>query len=109
MLEPLQIMSGFKDIKTQIRTKYNLPKKENEFALWFDFKDDSLTAHDYENHRNHLTLATFTRNHWQFWLKVNSPGRALIDEAIVKNKNFPNQYLNKAFLLNGFAPLNIKN
>jgi hypothetical protein len=110
MIEPLEIMTGFSQIKSEFRSKCKIEKPLSELALWFTFSDHFLIVHDMEEHNVSMTIATLmssSENRWQIFFPENSPGHQLIKMAYEKNKLRPEKELNTQYKLTGFIPLRL--
>ncbi len=104
MLEPLQIMSGFKQIRSELHAKRKLNKKLSELALWFTCEKEILYVHDMEDHQKYIAIAFRNQDIWVIWLHVGSPGELLVREAVGVNPANPNIFLNEEYNLGDFVP-----
>ena len=79
-----QIMAGFSEIKTQLRTKTNLNKTLADLQLWFSNEGDVLYAHDFHDHEKCMALAVYngSKSIWRVIFLGNAYGREVIEYAI---------------------------
>jgi hypothetical protein len=111
VLDTIEIMSGFTNIRAEFRTKLKITKPAYELALWFTFNNEILYVHDMEEHKISMALASLVskeQNNWKIYLKPNSAGEALIRKAVLE-ENYPvHTILNEWYSLTGFVPLSLK-
>ncbi len=79
-----QIVAGFSEIKTQLRTQAKLKKAMADLKLWFGFEEDVLYAHDFHDHEQCIALAVYNRSKslWRVIFQGNAYGREVIEYAI---------------------------
>jgi hypothetical protein len=109
MLQPVEIMSGFKNIRFVFRTKCKIRTTLSELALWFSEENEVLYVHNLENHDKAMALAfkdTKVAGGWKIREIFNSAGEALLKEAIDEDNLQPNKYLNYVYRLTDFVPFN---
>jgi hypothetical protein len=107
MLEPVEIMSGFKNIRFVFRTKCKISTSLNELALWFSAENDVLFVHDIEDHNKSMALAMRdlqSDTSWKIRRLFNPSGEQLLKYAIIKNKSHPAIILNEKYKLTDFFP-----
>jgi hypothetical protein len=107
MLQPVEIMSGFKNIRFVFRTKCKIRTTLSELALRFSVENNVLYVHDLENHDTLMMLATrinSNNSQWKTWFLPNTPGERLITHAIMQNNSNPSMWLNHEYQLNGYIP-----
>ncbi len=99
MLDAIEVMSGFKEIKTAFRSKCGISKPVYELELWFTVKDKVLHVHDMEDQKISMALALFLsrQNTWKIRLTPNSAGELLVRKATEEIFNSPNEYLNTRY------------
>jgi hypothetical protein len=106
-MKTIEIMAGFKDIKTELRIKYPDILTLKEIHLWFRLENNLLKVHDYNSHERQIKLATYlshskTIDH--IFLENKNRGRKLIlyagVEAAIKNEKI-DDYLNGLFVAHG--------
>jgi hypothetical protein len=85
-MQLIQIMSGFSDIKRQLRMKTQIEKEPWEFELWFTLEDGFLCVHDRHNHNLQLVMAVYSpeAQRWKTFLEMGSFGARLLLYAIEK-------------------------
>jgi hypothetical protein len=106
-MHSIEIMSGFKHIRTELHSKCRINKPIYELALWFYFADNTLTVHDLENHKSSLCLAikdSANLNPWVIRLEDESPGGRLLKHATKNYDRDPRKYLNKQYQQLGYMP-----
>ena len=81
-----QIMSGFSDIKRQLRMKAQIEKEPWEFELWFTLESGFLSVHDKQKHSSRIVLAFYSQEEqkWKTFLENGSFGERLLIYAIEK-------------------------
>lgn len=77
-----QIISGFSDIKAELRTQTRTDKPMSELRLWFSLTDGVLYVHDYDLHRCCFVVAIKTGLEWNVRLDPKTFGYMLIRETI---------------------------
>jgi hypothetical protein len=75
-MQVLQIIRGFSDLKVQFQSKTGTTKALKDLRLWFAFKSDLLTLHDYYDHKSYIIIASRNPRDeiWQSYLDASSPG-----------------------------------
>ncbi|MEQ1664188.1 MAG: hypothetical protein ABL927_02290 [Bdellovibrionales bacterium] len=85
LIPSFQIISGFSEIKSEIRTKTRTSKSQNELRLWFTLTTDgTLYAHDYHDLKYCIALAIKTSDGWIVRLDERKYGYKLIYSAVTK-------------------------
>ncbi len=106
-MESYQIISGFTDIKSELRAKTKIDKDMTELQLWFSFEDDLLCVHDYDKHAKNIILAIYysENQNWSIIYKKKGNGYNLID-TVVRTTAIDKitEKFNKLYRLNGFGP-----
>ncbi len=77
-----QIISGFSDIKAELRTRTRTNRPMSELRLWFSLTDGLLYAHDYELHRCCIVIAIKNSDNWFVRLDPKTFGYKLVSETI---------------------------
>ncbi len=83
-MQPIQIISGFSDIKVQFADKRRIRKPLSELHLWFTDFDGMIYVHDYKQHGTSMVIALNTRVGWKVTLIKNSRGAELTIDLIKK-------------------------
>jgi hypothetical protein len=81
-----QIISGFSDIKSEIRTKTRTPRAQNDLRLWFSLTEGSLYAHDFNEHKYCVLIAYKSYDYWVVRLDTKIYGHKLIYKAVTEYK-----------------------
>jgi hypothetical protein len=79
-----QIVLGFSELKTELRTKLKINKQQYDLHLWFSERDGEVYMHDNDNHNACLILALQNpeNNSWRIFLKPKSYKYDLIFEVV---------------------------
>ncbi len=79
-----QIVAGFSEIKSHLRTKAKLSKPLRELLLWFSLDGDVLFGHDFHDHKKCIALAAYNKNErrWLIVFEGGVYGRQVIKYAI---------------------------
>lgn len=107
MLQPVEIMSGFKNIRFVFRTKCKIRTSLSELALRFSVENDVLYVHDLEDHAKEMVLAfrdTYLQGGWKIRDIFETSGEKLIEEAINVDNQNPSVWLNEQYKLRDFMP-----
>jgi hypothetical protein len=78
-LQDYQIVSGFSDIKSELRTKSEIKKSLSEIRLWFSLEGDVLYVHDYDDHEKCIALAIQSSKGWVVFLGKGKSGFRLLE------------------------------
>jgi hypothetical protein len=103
-----QIVLGFSELKTELRTKLKINRQSSELHLWFSVRHGEVYMHDGDNHNACLILALFHPQDgtWKIFLDSNSYKFELISDAVTTVPISKIQkHLNDLFVLHGFYRL----
>jgi hypothetical protein len=103
-------MTGFSHIRSKFKTKCKIEKPLEKLAMWFTYSNEFLFVHDMEDHKTSMPLAqrkTENENNWVIFLKPNSPGELLVNEAINNEKLRPDEDLNNNYRQSGYFPFRL--
>jgi hypothetical protein len=109
-MQTVEIMAGFKDIKSELRIKYPDILTFNDLVLWFQMNGSVLYVHNYDKHEQQIKLATYrayTKSVDHIFLGPKNCGRKLIYYAneIANAKNTPlDLELRDLFKMHGTLP-----
>ncbi|MBC7740715.1 MAG: hypothetical protein H7061_00860 [Bdellovibrionaceae bacterium] len=98
-MDQIKVVGGFSDLKELLIQTYGIKRERDEIKLFFSVKDGELLMHNYDDHKQAVTLSKDITIKHLIELKQNR-AKQLIYESLSKEN--PSQYLNEQFLLHGF-------
>jgi hypothetical protein len=104
-VESYQVISGFSDIKSELRDKAKIKKPLSEIQLWFTVDRGVLCVHDFSEHEKCIVLAIYSekKTSWTVFLKKVS-GRRLVMWVLQYPPGRIGTEFNKLNDLYGFLP-----
>ncbi len=81
-MQTYQIVSGFSDIKSELRRKARIKKPLSELRLWFSLSEGVLYVHDYSDHMCSIVIALKAKTHWIVYLDNKTFGYRLVFEIV---------------------------
>ncbi len=81
-MEAYQIIYGFSEIKSELRSHAQALRSTEQLELWFTFDEGVLRVHDYEDHARSAVLAIYNSKNqlWKYFLRTGSYGEKLIKD-----------------------------
>lgn len=106
-MDTYQIIAGFSEIKSELRTKARIQKSLDEITLWFSFEENILYVHDYDDHFKCMILAIYNRgaNEWMYFLAKSGYGKMLVEDVCtIYSSNEIIRKLMELYRSHGFIP-----